>query len=71
MDSFKVFLKSVSLLFLLPPLISERVSMTGHIFILSRNLVMLLGKSTVALIVIVNDTPILKTFLPETNIKSC
>lgn len=71
MDSFKVFLKSFSLLFLLPPLVSERVTMTGHIFILSRNLVMLLGKNTVALIVIINDTPILKTFLPETDIKSC
>lgn len=32
---------------------------------------MSLGKNTVALIVIVNDTPILKTFLPEINIKSC
>lgn len=47
MDSFEVFLKSFSFLFLLPPLISERVSLTGHIFILSRNLVMLLGKNTV------------------------
>lgn len=75
MDSFKVFLKSFSLLFFsfsfcLCALFwsVKQVIMTSRILILSRNLLMALDKNPVArfLALIVNDTPTLKTFLPKT-----